>query len=97
MRIVICFTPVDEENSLLYLRFYQRVVRVPGVRKIFDWGSLLMGWIITNQDKRVVLTQMPKKTDLNMGEHLVAGDHPIVLYRRRRSELIQSAKSAIPV
>jgi hypothetical protein len=40
------------------------------------------------QDKRVVITQQPKKSTLNMGELLVQGDLPIVEYRKHRHALI---------
>ena len=42
---------------------------------------------ILHQDRRVVLTQMPKKTDLKMGENLIQGDKPIIEYRKRRAFL----------
>ena len=42
---------------------------------------------ILHQDRRVVLTQIPKKTDLKMGENLIQGDAPIIEYRKRRALL----------
>ena len=89
-RIVAAFVPVDEENTLIYLRLYQKIWRLP-----------ISGWFITKlanrignkkilrQDKRVVITQMPKKTTYKMAENLIQGDLPIVEYRRRRAELIE--------
>ena len=47
--------------------------------------------IIAHQDRRVVVTQLPKRTTLKMGEKLIQGDFPIVAYRRRREELIEAA------
>ena len=47
--------------------------------------------IITWQDKRVVLRQRPLKTGLRMGEKLIAGDNPIIAYRRQRDLLIRKA------
>jgi hypothetical protein len=37
----------------------------------------------------VVITQRPPRPDLGTGEILIAGDHPIVLYRKRRRALIE--------
>jgi hypothetical protein len=71
----------------MYVRFYQRVVRLPGLRQLFNLLSLPANRVILNQDKRVVLTQVPKRSDLRMGEKLIQGDGPIIAYRRRRSEL----------
>jgi hypothetical protein len=46
---------------------------------------------IARQDRRVVVTQQPKRSALVMGEKLIQGDHPIVAYRRRRQELLEQA------
>jgi hypothetical protein len=44
---------------------------------------------VAHQDRRVVETQVPKPSALQMGEQLVQGDRPVVEYRRRRHELLQ--------
>ena len=69
------------------MRFYQRVVKAPVPRHLFNWASLPANRLILNQDKRVVRTELPKRSDLRMGEKLIQGDGPIIAYRRRRSEL----------
>lgn len=94
MRVTLAFVPVDEENTKLYLRFYGRFVRVPALDRLFCKLSNLGNRIILGQDKRVVLTQQPKKTALDMGEKLFQGDRPIVAYRQRRKELIEEARAA---
>jgi phenylpropionate dioxygenase-like ring-hydroxylating dioxygenase large terminal subunit len=91
VRIVVAFAPVDDENTVLYLRFYQNSVRVPLLRRLVNWLAMPFNVIILRQDKRVVTTQQPKKTALKMGEKLVQGDRPIVEYRRRRQELLEKA------
>lgn len=90
LRIIIAFAPVDEENTLLYGRYYQKMVRAPLARHLANWLGAVGSWYIANEDRRVVRTQLPKKTDLRMGERLIQGDLPIVIYRRRRKELIES-------
>lgn len=90
-RITVYFVPVDDENCILYLRYYQRMVKVPLLRNLVAWFSNVFSIIILNQDKRVVLTQRPKKTDLRMGEKLIPADQPIITYRRRRREMIDAA------
>jgi phenylpropionate dioxygenase-like ring-hydroxylating dioxygenase large terminal subunit len=87
VRVFAAFVPIDETNTRMYVRFYQRVARVPGLRELFNLLSLPANRVILNQDKRVVLTQLPKRSDLRMGEKLIQGDGPIIAYRRRRSEL----------
>ena len=81
------FVPVDDENTRMYVRFYQSVARLPVLRELFNLVSMPGNRVILNQDKRVVLTQVPKRSDLRMGEKLIPGDGPIIAYRRRRSEL----------
>lgn len=87
MRITVFFTPVDEDHCILYLRYYQRFVRFPVLRNIIAWSIKISSRVILAQDKRVVLTQRPKKTDQKMGEKLIAADKPIIEYRTLRRKL----------
>lgn len=91
LRIVAAFAPIDEGNTMIYVRSYQRMVRVPILREIYNGLTAPFNRIILNQDKRVVITQRPVKTSLRMSEKLIPGDGPIVVYRRRRDELIASS------
>jgi phenylpropionate dioxygenase-like ring-hydroxylating dioxygenase large terminal subunit len=92
-RIFVAFVPVDDENTILYLRFYQKFVRTPVLRDIVNRLAMPFNILVTHQDRRVVETQLPKRTALKMGEKLVQADRPIVEYRRRRQELIRAAES----
>ncbi|MEE4194559.1 MAG: aromatic ring-hydroxylating dioxygenase subunit alpha [Anaerolineae bacterium] len=89
MRVLGVFVPIDEEHARMYLRYYQRIVKFPVAKQLF----LAAGWVqslrVERQDKRVVQTQLPKRSDLRIGEKLFPGDHPILEYRRRRRELIE--------
>jgi len=91
VRAVIAFVPVDDENTMMYLRFYQKVVRTLVLREVFNWLALPFNVYVAHQDRRVVQTQLPKRSDLRMGEKLIPGDGPIILYRRRRQVLIDAA------
>lgn len=88
LRIFVAFAPVDEENGMFYLRYYQRMVRVPVIKTLFNWVGVLGSRYIANQDKRVVSRQDPKRSSLRNGEKFVQGDRIILTYRRRREELI---------
>jgi hypothetical protein len=46
-----------------------------------------MNRVILHQDRRVVLTQLPKKSEFRMKENLVQGDLPILEFRKRRDLL----------
>ena len=87
LRIFAAFVPVDEENTRIYLRFYQGFMLVPGLKQLVNALSSISNKVILHQDRRVVLTQLPKKTELNMQEKLVQGDLPIVEFRKRRDFL----------
>jgi phenylpropionate dioxygenase-like ring-hydroxylating dioxygenase large terminal subunit len=89
VRIFISFTPIDEENTLIYMRFYQNRMPIPGLRHIASLFGMLSSIVILRQDKRVVLTQQPKKTAVKMDERLIQGDLPIIRYRRHRRALIE--------
>jgi phenylpropionate dioxygenase-like ring-hydroxylating dioxygenase large terminal subunit len=87
MRITVFFTPIDEGNTMMYLRYYQRYIRIPILRQItaqlINWFSI----IVLNQDKRVVITQEPKPSGLHIGEKLIPADRPIIEYRTIREKL----------
>lgn len=89
-RIFIAFVPVDENTTKFYMRLYQKVIKVPLLKQIFNWTANRFNVHILHQDRRVVITQRPIKTELAMGENLVQGDLPIIEYRRRREELLNS-------
>lgn len=93
-RIVVAFVPVDAEHSLLYLRFYQKFIRLPGIRTLVNKISMPFNMIILHQDRSVVTTQAPKASAWKMDEQLIRGDYPIIEYRRRRQELIHENSGA---
>jgi phenylpropionate dioxygenase-like ring-hydroxylating dioxygenase large terminal subunit len=95
-RIVIAFAPIDDENTLMYIRFYQGFMKVPVLRELVNWSGALANLYVERQDRRVVVTQTPKRSYLQMGEKLIQGDGPIIAYRRRREELIRQASQIEP-
>jgi len=91
--IVLAFVPVDLENTMMYLRFCQRFVTLPLLRELVNILSMPFNLRILRQDQTVVETQLPKPSQLRMGEKLVQADLPIVEYRKRRQELIEGASA----
>jgi phenylpropionate dioxygenase-like ring-hydroxylating dioxygenase large terminal subunit len=87
VRIVAAFVPVDEEHTLLYLRFYQRFLTAPILGDLVTRLAMPFNRLVAHQDRRVVETQRPRPSALRMDERLIRGDRPIVEYRRRREEL----------
>ncbi|NHJ49555.1 MAG: aromatic ring-hydroxylating dioxygenase subunit alpha [Asgard group archaeon] len=88
-RIFAAFTPVDEENTIIYLRLYQKIIRFPLLGQLMTRISHRFNRRILAQDKRVVITQLPKKSDYKMDENLIQGDKPIIEYRKKRDELLK--------
>jgi phenylpropionate dioxygenase-like ring-hydroxylating dioxygenase large terminal subunit len=93
VRIMAAFVPVDEENTIIYIRFYQRFMKLPILKEIIGFFANISNKIILRQDKRVVITQLPKKSEARMDERLIMGDKPIIEYRKHRQELIDSSNT----
>ncbi len=94
MHIIVAFVPIDDANTLMYLRSYQRIATAPILRQAFNLLGAVANLVVERQDKRVVITQEPKRADLDIGETPIPGDGPIIQYRRRRRELIETAAAA---
>jgi phenylpropionate dioxygenase-like ring-hydroxylating dioxygenase large terminal subunit len=91
IRAFAAFVPVDEENTIIYIRYYQKLIRIPVLKQLFNYIGKLSSIIILRQDKRVVTTQLPVKSELKMGEHLITGDKPVIEYRKHRQELMSGS------
>jgi phenylpropionate dioxygenase-like ring-hydroxylating dioxygenase large terminal subunit len=89
IRAFAAFVPVDEENTIMYVRYYQRIIKVPLLKDLFNFFGKIANIIILRQDKRVVVTQLPRKSEMKMDERLIMGDKPIIEYRKHRQELIK--------
>ncbi len=87
IKVIIYFAPVDDENTILYIRFYCKLSPLRMVNNVIAFSGKYANRTIERQDKRVVITQKPKASALKSGERLIPGDRPIVEYRRIREEL----------
>jgi phenylpropionate dioxygenase-like ring-hydroxylating dioxygenase large terminal subunit len=90
IRAFAAFVPVNEENTIIYIRYYQNMVKIPFLKELVNYIGKIFSIIILRQDKKVVTTQLPKKSELTMDEHLIMGDKPIIEYRKHRQELMKS-------
>ncbi len=91
LRVTAAFAPIDDENTLMYLRFYQRFLKTPGLRQVVNWLGAQSNNLVAREDRPIVETQRPYRSDLKIGEKLIPGDAPIISYRRHRAELIAVA------
>ena len=85
--VLAYFIPVDDEHSIIALRFYNKLTKIKLVNKIIAKFGSIANKIIERQDKRIVETQLPKKSGLYMKENLASADLPIIEYRSRREKL----------
>ena len=90
-RIVAVFVPVDESNTIIYVRSYQSLANVFGLRRLIGWFNNRLNHLILSQDRRVVITQEPIVSHLHMDEKLIQGDRPIAEYRRHRDHLMKNS------
>ena len=87
MKVIIYFAPVDDRNTVLYIRFYYKLTKFKPLAKIIAYFGRFGNKIIERQDKRIVITQKPKASAYKSEEKLLSGDGPIILYRKIREEL----------
>ncbi|HOJ89352.1 MAG TPA: aromatic ring-hydroxylating dioxygenase subunit alpha [Pseudothermotoga sp.] len=90
MRVTAAFVPIDEENTMIYLRYYVGFSRLKLLNKMIASLGNIFNKIVLHQDRDVVLTQIPKKSELKMGENLITADAPILEYRKKREALKSS-------
>lgn len=88
MRVFGVFAPIDDKNTVIYMRFYQKIVNIPILRFIINLIGKKYSDIILKQDKNVVKTQPNEETRSGMlEEKLIPGDMPIIVYRKHREYL----------
>lgn len=87
IKVIIYFAPVDDENTVLYIRFYCRLTGLKPLDGLIAFLGKYANAIVERQDKRVVITQRPKASSYKSQEKLLSGDGPIIQYRRIREEL----------
>jgi len=78
-RVVAFFSPVDDKNTMIYLRFYVKLSSVKWIDKIITKLAMPMNKVILHQDKRVVETQLH---DI-FHDRLLKGDLPVIEFRIR--------------
>ncbi len=89
IRVSAAFVPVDEDNSIFYGRFYQRMTRLPIVKQLYNWSGKIGSQVIANQDRRIVTRILPSASSLKDGDILLQGDRAIVAYRQMRKDLME--------
>jgi phenylpropionate dioxygenase-like ring-hydroxylating dioxygenase large terminal subunit len=97
VRVLAAFVPVDDENMIMYLRFYQSFMKLPLLSGLIGLVGKLANLVIAHQDRRVVETQLPRSGGSGRGELLFPGDRAIMEYRKMRAAALAKAGSPSPV
>jgi phenylpropionate dioxygenase-like ring-hydroxylating dioxygenase large terminal subunit len=87
LRVTAAFVPVDEEHTRIYIRFYVGFTRIRFIDKLISILGTPFNKKVLHQDRAVVETQIPKKSELRMSENLITGDLPILEYHKKREHL----------
>jgi phenylpropionate dioxygenase-like ring-hydroxylating dioxygenase large terminal subunit len=82
--------PIDENETMLYLRTYQGFVKIPVVGQWLGQLSNLYNRYVLREDELIITTQYPNYGDLNAG-YFIPGDRPIALYLQHRQALIEGS------
>ena len=96
-RIVAAFAPIDDENSMVYVRTYQWVKRPNPVNRAVAQITAQFNKVVLREDQRVVETQRPRIAGLDIGERFIPGDRPIALFLIHRRDLILAAQQGAPL
>ena len=88
MHIIVAFVPIDDDNTLMYLRVYQSFATLPILKQIFEWVSMYYNRKILAEDKAIVETHDTRISSFpTPDEVLFQADLPIIEYRKKRAEL----------
>ncbi|MGI6050504.1 MAG: Rieske 2Fe-2S domain-containing protein [Acetivibrionales bacterium] len=87
LKVIIYFAPVDDENTILYIRLCNKLTRFKNLNSFIAYIGKFINRRIASQIRRVVSTQKPVATELNTSENLIQGDAPIIMYRKIREDL----------
>ena len=90
-RVTAAFAPIDDENTMVYVRTYQRTKGNRRLNQLLTRLAAQTNRLILREDQRVVETQKPKIAGLDVGEKFIPGDRPIALFLLRRRDLILAA------
>ncbi|MEI7556684.1 aromatic ring-hydroxylating dioxygenase subunit alpha [Candidatus Chlorohelix sp.] len=94
--LLAAFAPIDDEQTMIYIRFYQNLVSWKPLRKLFTFIAAKSSSKILSQDEGVVSSQRPKQGGLSSGDKYIPADRPILLYYMHRNELERSAPPPEP-
>ncbi len=86
--LAVCATPVDDEHSWMWFRYYQGYTGIKPIGKLITWFAVQSELrVVQKQDWRVFARMTPGTID-DFPYAFVHADKAIALYRKRRAELL---------
>lgn len=93
LRVAVAFAPIDEENTMMYVRYYHRFAKNKLLQKVISLIGAKSNEMILAQDARIVFTHQPKKGGLDSGDKYIPADRPLVVYYKHVEKLMQEAEA----
>lgn len=87
LKVSAAFVPVDDETTIIYLRFMQKFMPYPIIRNVVNYIGSKFNLKILHEDHEIVKDQVPQMITETMHENLIAGDLPITEFRKHYFEL----------
>ena len=88
---MVAATPIDDNNSWMWFRYYTARTNSKHIQKFFSWISVQAERrIVQPQDWRIFKEMVPGTIDA-VSHHLVGADRGIALYKGRRRQLLAEA------
>ncbi|MGD9679800.1 MAG: Rieske 2Fe-2S domain-containing protein [Candidatus Obscuribacterales bacterium] len=92
--LVAC-TPVDEENTWIAARYFQVLVRVPFIDRLFTWFTLQAELKLIQPDDYALLKSTRPRSSRSGTSHLVAADRGIAAWHRLRKQKEPHAQTEV--
>ena len=93
LRLFAVSTPIDDEHTWIYGRYYQDYLRLPVLGRLLAWFALFVEWkIVQNrQDLPIQMSLDPRHTGVGVNR-FVAADRGCAAYVRLREQLLEEAR-----
>ena len=82
MKLMVFFAPINEKETILYLRTYNPILKIPVIRTLLSPLFNILNAIILKQDKRVVQSQGSGVSCAVQDDRLMKHDKAIAFFRK---------------
>ncbi|MGC8609157.1 MAG: hypothetical protein ACP5UV_04715, partial [Thermoplasmata archaeon] len=82
IRVMAAFIPSNDDTTILYIRVYQKFLKIPLLKSLVNLLLMKFNKIVLNQDENIVTSQIPKISDVRNKDLLVQADIPVAMFRK---------------